>query len=211
MAFCSNCGTETQGRFCAKCGSPVGAGASPAASAPPPPPSPQPSSSQQSYTPPQPQAAPPPPPQGGYQQPGYQQPGYQQQSYQQQPGYAPQPAGAQSSGLTENMACALCYVLGLLTGILFLVLAPYNQNRLIRFHAFQSIFVNLGIWVAFFALFMVTSFMHLIPFVGVLIDFALYFIVGIGSFVLWLLLMYKAYNGERWVLPVVGPLAEKQA
>jgi|SRR5665213_224400 len=194
MAFCSNCGTETQGRFCAKCGSPVGAGAAPAASAPPPPPPPQ-----QSYVPPQPQAAPPPPP------PGYQQPGYQQ------PGYAPQPAGVQASGLTDNMACALCYVLGLLTGILFLVLAPYNQNRLIRFHAFQSIFVNLGIWVAFFLLFMVTSFMHLIPFVGVLIDFALYFIVGIGSFVLWLLLMYKAYNGERWVLPIVGPLAEKQA
>jgi uncharacterized membrane protein len=197
MAFCSNCGTETQGRFCAKCGSPIGAGA--AASTPPPPPP------QQTYVPPQPQAAPPPPPPGGYQQAGY-----QQQSYQ-QPGYAPQPAGAQASGLTDNMACALCYVLGLLTGILFLVLAPYNQNRLIRFHAFQSIFVNLGIWVAFFVLFMVTSFMHLIPFVGVLIDFALYFIVGIGSFVLWLLLMYKAYNGERWVLPIVGPLAEKQA
>ena len=58
---------------------------------------------------------------------------------------------------------------------------------------------------------MVTGFMHLIPFVGVLIDFVLYPIVGLGSFVLWLLLMYKAYNGERWVLPVVGPLAEKQA
>jgi len=109
------------------------------------------------------------------------------------------------------MASALCYLLGLLTGILFLVLAPYNQNRLIRFHAFQSIFVNLGIWVVFIALFMVTGFLHLIPFVGVIISFVLYPIVGLGCFALWLILMYKAYNGERWVLPVVGPLAEKQA
>lgn len=201
MAFCSNCGTETQGRFCAKCGSPVGAGPGPAASAPPPPPPPQ-----QSYAPPQPQAAPPPPPPGGYQQPGYQQPGYQQQ-----PGYAPQPAGAQAAGLTDNMACALCYLLGLLTGVLFLVLAPYNQNRLIRFHAFQSIFLHLAMIAVMIGVVLVTGILHLIPFVGVMISFVLYPIIGLGSFVLWLLLMYKAYNGERWVLPVVGPLAEKQA
>jgi uncharacterized membrane protein len=201
MAFCSNCGTETQGRFCAKCGSPVGAGTGPAASAPPPPPPPQ-----QTYVPPQPQAAPPPPPPpGGYQQPGYQQPGYQQ------PGYAPQPAGVQAAGLTDNMACALCYLLGLLTGVLFLVLAPYNQNRLIRFHAFQSIFLHLAMIAVMIGVVMVTGILHLIPFVGVMISFVLYPIIGLGSFVLWLLLMYKAYNGERWVLPVVGPLAEKQA
>src|SRR5665213_2710565 len=194
MAFCSNCGTETQGRFCAKCGSPVGAGAAPAASAPPPPPPPQ-----QSYVPPQPQAAPPPPP------PGYQQPGYQQ------PGYAPQPAGVQASGLTDIMACALCYVLGLLTGILFLVLAPYNQNRLIRFHAFQSIFLNIA-WIAIYIVLSIVGIaLFSIPFLGAMLSIVLHFIVGIGSFVLWLLLMYKAYNGERWVLPIVGPLAEKQA
>jgi uncharacterized membrane protein len=206
MAFCSNCGTETQGRFCAKCGSPVGAGPGPAASAPPPPPPPQ-----QSYAPPQAQAAPPPPPPGGYQQPGYQQPPGYQQSYPQQPGYAPQPAGAQAAGLTDNMACALCYLLGLLTGVLFLVLAPYNQNRLIRFHAFQSIFLHLAMIAVMIGVVLVTGILHLIPFVGVMISFVLYPIIGLGSFVLWLLLMYKAYNGERWVLPVVGPLAEKQA
>jgi len=39
----------------------------------------------------------------------------------------------------------------------------------------------------------------------------LHFGLGLGLFILWLMLMYKAYNNERWVLPVVGPLAEKQA
>jgi uncharacterized membrane protein len=185
MAFCSNCGAEVQGRYCAKCGSPAGAGPSPAASAPPP---------QQGYAPPQ------PPPQQGYVPP--------QQAYGQQQGYAGQP---QAGGLTDNVAAALCYVLGLLTGILFLVLAPYNQNRLIRFHAFQSIFLHLGAIAVYVGLVILTGVLHLIPFVGVMLSFVLFPIVGLSFFVLWLVMMYKAYNGERWVLPVVGPLAEKQA
>ena len=169
MAFCSNCGTEGQGLFCPKCGSPIDAGAAP----------------------------PPPPPQQGYSQ---------QQAY-----TAPPQGVAQAGGLTDNMAAALCYVLGLLTGVLFLVLAPYNQNRLIRFHAFQSIFVHLAMIATMIALVVLTSILHLIPFVGVMISFVLYPLVGLGFFALWLVLMYKAYNNERWVLPVIGPMAEKQA
>ena len=57
----------------------------------------------------------------------------------------PTPVGA-SVGMTDNMAGALCYLFGFITGILFLVLAPYNQDRNIRFHAFQSIFLNIA-WV----------------------------------------------------------------
>ena len=68
---------------------------------------------------------------------------------------APAPT-AQAAGLEENMACALCYVLGLLTGVLFLVLAPYNQNRLIRFHAFQSIFLNIA-WIAIYIVLSIVS------------------------------------------------------
>ena len=181
MAFCANCGAEVQGRFCAKCGSAAGAG--PAASAPPPP-----------------------PPHSTYQPPPPEQPYTTGQQ-----SYAPPSAGPQAGGLTDNMAAALCYVLGLITGILFLVLAPYNQNRLIRFHAFQSIFVNLAYVAAMIVLAVLTGVLRLIPFLGVMLTVALYPIIALCFFVLWLLLMYKAYNGERWVLPVVGPLAEKQA
>jgi uncharacterized membrane protein len=109
------------------------------------------------------------------------------------------------------MAAALCYVLGLITGILFLVLAPYNQNRLIRFHAFQSIFLNLAYIAALIVLAIISSFLRIIPFIGVMLSLALYPILALCFFALWLVLMYKAYNGERWVLPVIGPLAEKQA
>lgn len=174
MAFCSNCGAEVQGRFCAKCGAAVGAG--PAASAPPPP---QQDSSQQ---------------QGNSQQQGFSAPG-----------------SIQAPGLTDNMASALCYLLGLVTGVLFLVVAPYNQNRAIRFHAFQAIFLHLAMFAVMIAIMAVTGILHLIPFVGVMISFVLYPIAGLSFFVLWLTLMYKAYNNERWVLPIIGPLAESQA
>ena len=158
MAFCSSCGSQVEGRFCAKCGTPVaaaGAGAVP----------------------------PPPPPQ------------YQQA------------VGAQSAGLEENVACALCYSLMLLSGILFLVIAPYNQNRLIRFHAWQAIFT----WIALAVISVGVSIVGHVPFIGWIALFALWPVMMVGGFVLWLLLMYKAYNRERWVLPFIGPLAEKQA
>src|SRR5579864_2611988 len=50
-------------------------------------------------------------------------------------------------GLQTNVAAALCYLAGLVTGIIFLVLAPYNQNSTIRFHAFQSIFASVAWFV----------------------------------------------------------------
>ncbi len=109
------------------------------------------------------------------------------------------------------MACALCYLLGLLTGILFLVLEPYNKNRLIRFHAFQSIFLNIA-WIAvFIALAIIGIVLLPIPFLGPMLSIILHLGFSLGVFILWLMLMYKAYNRERWVLPVIGPLAEKQA
>lgn len=123
----------------------------------------------------------------------------------------PQALPPASVGMTDNLAGALCYLFGFITGILFLVLAPYNQNRTIRFHAFQSIFLS----IAWFALWIVITFVilifHLIPFLGILISLMLRFILGLGGFILWLYLMFKTYNGEKVVLPVIGPMADKQA
>jgi len=63
-----------------------------------------------------------------------------------QGGYAPPRRSRSTIGrYGRNMASALCYLFGWLTGVLFLVLEPYNKNRTVRFHAFQSIFLNVGI------------------------------------------------------------------
>ncbi|HLX43972.1 MAG TPA: hypothetical protein VKR43_11080 [Bryobacteraceae bacterium] len=113
--------------------------------------------------------------------------------------------------MADNMAAALCYLLTVITGILFLVIEPYSKNRLIRFHAFQSIFL----WVAAVAVFIVAGILSVtlgaIPVIGWIFSILLHLCLGLGFFVLWLMLMYKAYNNEKWVLPIVGPLAEKQA
>jgi uncharacterized membrane protein len=129
------------------------------------------------------------------------------------PSYTPAPtasAGA-SSGIDENVAAALCYLVGVLTGILFLVIEPYNRNPVIRFHAFQSIFA----WIAAIVIGMVLSTISYlfvaIPFIGWLIYILLWTAFSLGVLALWLFLMYKAYNKERFVLPVIGAWAEKQA
>ena len=124
---------------------------------------------------------------------------------------AESPDHAQAAGLEENLACALCYALGLLTGVLFLVLAPHNQNRLIRFHAFQSIFLAISWIVVYIGISIVSIILLPIPLLGAILSLLLHMGAFLGIFILWLMLMYKAYNKERWVLPIIGPLAEKQA
>jgi uncharacterized membrane protein len=121
------------------------------------------------------------------------------------PGYAsPQPLATTSTGMSENVAGALCYLVGFITGIIFLVIAPYNQSKFVRFHAFQSIFFN----VAYIAFWILMSFLTVLTH-G--IGFFLFPLIGLGFFVLWLYLMFSAYNNKRIKLPIVGDLAEKQA
>lgn len=108
------------------------------------------------------------------------------------------------------MACALCYLLGVLTGVVFLVIEPYSKNKTVRFHAFQSIFVWLGMVAVGICVAVIGSLVAFLPFVGWLIYIVVWAAFVLGSFGLWVMLMYKAYNKETWVLPVVGPLAQKQ-
>jgi uncharacterized membrane protein len=121
------------------------------------------------------------------------------------PGYAsPQPLAATSTGMSENVAGALCYLVGFITGIIFLVIAPYNQSKFVRFHAFQSIFLN----VAYIVFWILVSFLTILTHgIGIL----LYPLIGLGFFVLWLYMMFSAYNNKRVKLPIIGDLAEKQA
>ncbi len=113
--------------------------------------------------------------------------------------------------MTDNMAAALCYLFGFITGILFLVLAPYNQNREIRFHAFQSIFLNIAWVILWIVITIILIPFRLIPFLGLFIAIVLQGVLGLGGFILWLYLMFKTYNGEKIVVPVIGPIADKQA
>ena len=124
------------------------------------------------------------------------------------PGYTPPIGSPSAPGLSQNVASALCYVFGLVTGIIFLVLAPYNQDKTIRFHAFQSIFGHIGIIICWIALRIVSSMMHGFGIFGLGL---LYPLLWLSGFLLWLYMMWSAYNNKMVVLPVVGELAQKQA
>ena len=130
-------------------------------------------------------------------------------------GGAPPPPSAQpqaASGMTPNVASALCYVLGLITGIIFLVLEPYNRDKQVRFHAFQSIFFNVAMIVVSIVLMIVGAVVGaVIPFAGAALLGLISLLFWLGVMVLWVVLIVKAYGGTKLVLPVIGAMAEKQA
>lgn len=123
----------------------------------------------------------------------------------------PPPPAAGDSGLTEPVASALCYLLGFITGIIFLVVEPYSRNRNVRFHAFQSIFLNVAMIVGWIVLMILGMALNVIPVLGTILMVVLHFGYMLGTFGLWLYLLIKTFGGARVVLPVIGPMAEKQA
>lgn len=100
-----------------------------------------------------------------------------------------------STGLDANVAAALSYLVGFVTGIIFLLVE--KDNRFVRFHAMQSTLVFAGI-VALDIL------LQIVPILGALV---VVFVVIPLSAILWLLLMFKAYQGEEYKLPLVGQMA----
>ena len=103
-----------------------------------------------------------------------------------------------STGLTENVAGLLCYVLGWVSGIVFLIIEP--ENKFVRFHAFQSIIV-------FGLISLVGIVFSPIPFLGGGITW----IASVIGFIIWIVLMVMAVQGRKYKLPWAGDLAEKWA
>ena len=100
------------------------------------------------------------------------------------------------TGLKKNTAGALAYVLGPITGVIFLIL---EKDPFVRFHAMQSIVVFVTLFVLQWVLGLTVILLVLVPLVGIL------------SFVLWLMCIYKAWMGKEWEVPVLGKFARKLA
>jgi uncharacterized membrane protein len=107
----------------------------------------------------------------------------------------PQPA---PSGLSDNAAGALAYVT-VVPAIIFLLVEPYNKSSYIKFHSWQSIFLNIAA--------IAISFINVIPILGQII----FLLVMLVLFVAWIIVLLKALKGERYKLPFIGDFAEKQA
>lgn len=107
-----------------------------------------------------------------------------------------------------NVIAALSYLLGFVTGLIFLYLEPYNQDEFVRFHARQSI----GFSIAWFAIAVVFGvFIAVLPQgLGKLLNFLLT-LIDIALAVFWVFLMYKAYNGERYRIPELADVVDSIA
>ena len=103
-------------------------------------------------------------------------------------------AAVESTGLKKETAGALSYVLGPITGVIFLII---SKDPFVRFHAMQSTVVFVALFILQWILGFTIILLPLVP------------IVGIVSFVLWLVLIYKAWQGQEWEVPFLGKFARK--
>jgi len=100
--------------------------------------------------------------------------------------------------MDANIAAALSYLVGFVTGVIFLLVE--KENKFVRFHAMQST-------ILFAAIVVIDILLQLVPILGALV---VIFVVIPASAILWLLLMFKAYQGEEFRLPLVGDVAAER-
>jgi uncharacterized membrane protein len=105
--------------------------------------------------------------------------------------------GDTSLGTTQNVAGLLTYILGWVTGIVFLLIE--KDNSFVRFHAMQSIVIFVPLTIASFVV-------GFLPFVGGLLGV----IVQLATIIIWLFMMYQAFQGKRYKFPYAGDYAETQ-
>jgi uncharacterized membrane protein len=110
-----------------------------------------------------------------------------------------------TAGMEENVAALVSYIFGWITGLIFLLI---DKRPFVKFHAAQSIAVNIAIVPCWIALWIVWFIIAHIPIIG-LVGLVIFPIFGLAVFATWIFLMYKAYNHEMFKLPIIGDMVEK--
>jgi uncharacterized membrane protein len=114
-----------------------------------------------------------------------------------------------AEGMTENVAGLLCYSLGWITGLIFFLI---DKRPFVRFHAAQSMIVFGGLQIILFVLGRIfIASIYTGGLAGFTMGSGLISLLDLLAFVLWIVLMIKAYQGQRFKLPVAGDLAENFA
>ena len=111
----------------------------------------------------------------------------------------PEPLPAPEATTSPNVIGGLAYIT-FIPAIIFLAMPPYTRDPFIRFHSWQSLIFGVGCFI-------VNVVLGVIPILGwiVLVFFSL------GALIIWLIAMYKAFQGEKWKIPIIGNYAEQQA
>ncbi|HJR54645.1 MAG TPA: DUF4870 domain-containing protein [Gemmatimonadota bacterium] len=125
------------------------------------------------------------------------------------PGQRPPAASQSSTGLDPKLAGLLCYILGIITGLIFFLIE--KSNGVVRFHAAQSILFS-GSMIVLWIILTILQFVILSISLSLGSIFSLLtMLLGLAVFVLWVVLLIKGYSGEKWKLPVIGDMAERMA
>ncbi len=104
------------------------------------------------------------------------------------------------TGLDPKVASLLAYLLGIVGGIIFYSI---SKDSYVRFHSMQSILLCVGLFILYFAFFILSLIIPFLWFIS--------WIIYVGVFALWIVVMIKAYQGERYKIPIIGDMAEKYA
>ncbi len=121
----------------------------------------------------------------------------------------PPAGGGQGTGLAPNIAGLLCYICSPITGIIFLLIEKENLD--VKFHAWQSLVFGIAYIAVVIVLEILAAIMGLLASVlGIIVGFFIP-LVMLAAFIVWIVCMVKAYQGERWRIPVIGDFAAKKA
>jgi uncharacterized membrane protein len=127
------------------------------------------------------------------------------------PAAGPTAPAVPGTAMASNVAGLLCYILGFVTGIIFLVIEPYKNDKFVRFHAFQSIFFNVAVivfWITYSIVAGILTFVSAGVFGVVMAGLGL--LISLAVLGYWIFLMYKAHSNELYKIPFIGDLAAKQ-
>ncbi|MFC6942230.1 DUF4870 domain-containing protein [Salinirubellus sp. GCM10025818] len=122
------------------------------------------------------------------------------------------------SGLDENVAGALSYLLGAITGVIFLVIE--KENAFVRYHAAQSVVLSVAAFLVYVVLSVISTVITAVLFAGggsllfgllSLLMTLLWLAVTLVAFGAWIYLMFRAYRGETVRIPVLAGFADRIA
>jgi uncharacterized membrane protein len=114
--------------------------------------------------------------------------------------------------MTNNVAACLSYLVGWVTGLIFLVIEPYKNDKFVRFHAFQSIFLSIAVFAVWIGAMILSTILGFITHgLGFFIMGPLMMLVWLGVVVAVVICMIKAYGNQQFKLPIIGDMAAKQA
>ena len=125
------------------------------------------------------------------------------------PGQRPPAAGQTSTGLDPKLAGMLCYILGIITGLIFFLIE--KSNDVVRFHAAQSIVFSGSVIVLWIVLAILGMIIATVSWTLGSLYSILTLLVWLGLFVVWVILLIKGYSGTKWKLPFLGDIAERMA